>query len=88
MAAGALLGGDFSLATLLAPIPAAAFGDVARVLSVVPSALAVPFVQALVERNHRVELPDNTVTNVFWKLAHYVGIGGDVDFDFNNPYLK
>ena len=88
MAAGAVLGGDFSLATLLAPIPAAAFGDVARVLSVVPSALAVPFVQALVERNHRVELPDNTVTNVFWKLGYYVGIGGDVDFDFNNPYLK
>ncbi|CAK0873892.1 unnamed protein product, partial [Prorocentrum cordatum] len=88
MAAGPLLGAEFSLATLLAPLPATAFGDVARVLSAAPSALAVPFVKTLAERNHGVELADNTVTNVLWKLGHYGGIGRGVDYDFNNPRLK
>ena len=57
-------------------------------LSAVPSALAVPFVKTLAERNHGVQLADNTVTNVAWKLGHYIGIGRGVDFDVNNPFLK
>eukprot|EP00959_Pyramimonas_sp_CCMP1952_P271354 5672971-Pyramimonas_sp.AAC.1 len=88
MAASAPLGRDFSLATVLAPLPPAAFGDVARLLSAAPSALAVPFVRVLAERNHGVELPDNAVTNVMWRLAHYLNIGKGVDFDFNIPYFK
>ncbi|CAK0804109.1 unnamed protein product, partial [Prorocentrum cordatum] len=38
--------------------------------------------------NHGVELPDNAVTNVIWKLAHYLNIGKGVGFDINNPHLK
>eukprot|EP00959_Pyramimonas_sp_CCMP1952_P058594 1223458-Pyramimonas_sp.AAC.1 len=70
------------------PLPAAAFGVVARVQSCVPNELAPPFVRALVRKELKVEAADNAIKNVLWKLQSYVGLGNTREHDLNHPALK
>ena len=65
------LGSNFSLARVLSPIPCSRFHVVANVLALVHEDLAVPVLRAALAEAD-VQLVDEEVANVLWKLKTYL----------------
>ena len=81
-------GANFSLTTLLFPLPPCALSIVTRVLSAVSPALATPFLQALLKQELNIAVEANTLHNIFWKLSTYVPSVTTRHVDIGEPFLK
>ena len=82
-------GSGFQFKYLLDPLPIFAFGTFVKVFRDVPHPLVLPFLEAALAQDHQITVPQQTLTNVLWKLQHYLPsvtlTSGDTS---NSPELK